>query len=71
MQCIRVDFPDPDGPMIAVKRPRGIPTVTPSSATTRASPCPYTFAIRWVRAAKSPGPGTVDAPAVDGAVFVT
>jgi hypothetical protein len=48
-----------------------MPTVTPSSATTWASPRPYTFAICWVRAAKSPAPGAESAPAVEGAVFVT
>ena len=35
-----VDLPEPDGPMIAVKRPAGKPTVTPSSARTSASPSP-------------------------------
>src|SRR5919197_2137057 len=40
--CINVDFPEPEGPMIAVKRPAGKPTVTPSSARTAAWPSPYT-----------------------------
>ena len=35
-----VDLPEPEGPMIAVKRPAGNPTVTPSSAWTAASPSP-------------------------------
>ena len=39
-QCISVDLPDPDGPMIAVKRPRWIETSTASSAVTRVSPLP-------------------------------
>ena len=39
-QCINVDLPDPDGPMIAVKRPGSNETVTPSSARTAASPMP-------------------------------
>ena len=34
MQCIRVDLPDPDGPMIAVIRPRSKSTETPASAFT-------------------------------------
>ena len=29
MQCIRVDLPEPDGPMIAVSRPRSKSTLTP------------------------------------------
>lgn len=40
MQCISVDLPEPDGPMIAVNRPRSNSTETESSATTRASPRP-------------------------------
>ena len=40
--CMRVDLPEPEGPMIAVKRPAGNPTVMPSSARTAASPSPYT-----------------------------
>ena len=42
-QCINVDFPDPDGPMIAANSPAANATSTPSSATTLASPVPYTF----------------------------
>ena len=38
--CISVDLPEPDGPMMAVNRPLGKPTVTPSSAWTVASPSP-------------------------------
>ena len=38
--CISVDLPDPDGPMMAVNRPFGKSTVTPSSARTAASPSP-------------------------------
>ena len=38
--CSSVDLPEPEGPMIAVKRPAGKPTVTPSSARTSASPVP-------------------------------
>ena len=34
-QCISVDLPEPDGPMIAVKRPAGKSTVTPSRARDR------------------------------------
>ena len=35
-----VDLPEPDGPMIALKRPRSKETVTPASASTAASPSP-------------------------------
>src|SRR5205823_3633950 len=38
--CMSVDLPDPDGPMIAVKRPRSKSTVTPARASTAASPSP-------------------------------
>ncbi len=38
--CIRVDLPEPDGPMIAVKRPRSKPVLTSTSASTAASPSP-------------------------------
>ena len=40
--CIRVDLPEPDGPMIAVSPPAGNSTETPSSAVTAASPSPNT-----------------------------
>ena len=40
MQCISVDLPEPDGPMIAVKWPRSKLQVTASRATTRVSPSP-------------------------------
>ena len=36
MQCMSVDFPDPDGPMTAVKRPRSKVTSTPARARTSA-----------------------------------
>ena len=39
-QCISVDFPDPDGPMIAVNWPGWNSTFTPSSAATWVSPDP-------------------------------
>jgi len=39
-QCSSVDFPEPDGPMIAVNRPVAKPTVTSSSARTCACPVP-------------------------------
>jgi hypothetical protein len=38
--CIRVDLPEPEGPMIAVKRLRGNSMLTPSSARTAAAPSP-------------------------------
>ena len=40
-QCISVDLPEPEGPMIAVNWPRGMSTSTWSRATTRVSPEPY------------------------------
>ena len=51
MQCRSVDLPDPDGPMIAVKRPVSKSTVMPSRALTAASPSPYTFTASTARAA--------------------
>ena len=39
-QCIRVDLPEPDGPMIAVNSPRTRSTLTWSSARTSVSPEP-------------------------------
>ena len=39
-QCMRVDFPEPDLPMIAVNSPAYRSRVTSSSATTRVSPDP-------------------------------
>ena len=50
-QCISVDLPEPDGPMIAVNRPRSNSALTPRSATTCASPLPYTFHTSFARAA--------------------
>ena len=38
--CISVDLPEPEGPMIAVKRLRSNPVLTPASASTAASPSP-------------------------------
>ena len=40
MQCIRVDLPDPDGPMIAVSSPRTKSTSMPARACTAVSPVP-------------------------------
>ena len=39
--CIRVDFPEPDGPITAVSAPFGTLTETPRSASTAVSPAPY------------------------------
>ena len=38
--CIRVDLPDPDGPITAVSFPRGTSTEIPRSASTAVSPSP-------------------------------
>jgi len=40
MQCIRVDLPEPDGPITAVKEPAGMSRSTPPRAVTAAWPCP-------------------------------
>ena len=50
-QCSSVDFPDPDGPMMAVYRPAMNSTVTRSSARTSTSPLPYILTASSVRAA--------------------
>ena len=39
-QCMSVDLPEPDGPMIAVKRRSSKSTVTSSRARTSVSPEP-------------------------------
>ena len=39
-QCIRVDLPEPEGPITAVNSPAAISSVTPSRARTCASPLP-------------------------------
>ncbi len=39
-QCMSVDLPEPDGPMMAVNRPAGIAMVTSSRARTAVSPLP-------------------------------
>ena len=39
-QCMRVDLPDPDGPITAVNSPTGKSRLTPSSARTAVSPLP-------------------------------
>ena len=51
MQWSSVDFPEPDGPMIPIKRPDGMSSVTSSSARTAASSAPYSFVARSARAA--------------------
>jgi len=43
MQCMSVDLPEPEGPMMAVKAPLPKLTETRSSATTCVSPRPYTL----------------------------
>ena len=50
-QCIKVDFPDPEGPITAVSCREGKSTVTPSRARTSKSPVPYTFTASVARAA--------------------
>jgi hypothetical protein len=50
-----VDLPEPDGPMIAEKRPGGNATVTSSRARTAVSPVPYTLLACTVRATTARG----------------
>ena len=38
--CIKVDLPEPDGPITAVSFPRAISSETPRSASTAVSPSP-------------------------------
>jgi hypothetical protein len=40
MQCMSVDWPEPDGPMMAAKDPEPISSDTWSSAVTRVGPSP-------------------------------
>ena len=40
MQCSSVDFPEPEGPITAVNRPRPNVTFTPASARTAVGPLP-------------------------------
>src|SRR3954447_20019331 len=49
--CMSVDLPEPDGPMIAVKRPVAKSTLMSSRARTWASPLPYTLEALTARAA--------------------
>ena len=63
-QCMRVDLPDPDGPMIAVKVPRAKRTSTWSSAMTRVSSDPYTLLSRRPAAASG---AIVEEPAAGSA----
>src|SRR3954452_2897724 len=51
--CNRVDFPDPDGPMMAVHSPLIRSSEMPRSASTAASPVPYTLRTSTARAAGS------------------
>ncbi len=69
-QCMRVDFPEPEGPITAVKRPRAMSTSTESRASTVVSPEPYAFVRPRVRAANpsaSGRPGACSAAGVDNA----
>jgi hypothetical protein len=69
-QCISVDFPEPDGPITAVNRPRTMSTSTESSASTVVSPEPYALVRPRARAAipsADARPGTCSAAGVDKA----
>src|SRR3954451_7988352 len=58
-QCINVDLPDPDGPMIAVNWPRCSSTSTWSSAQTAVGPVPKLFTTPTARAAANVGEAEV------------
>ncbi len=62
MQCIRVDLPEPEGPMIAVNSACRNSTETWSRATTWVSPCPYTLVRSVARAATAVLRTAVGAP---------
>ena len=62
MQCIRVDFPEPDGPMTAVNQPRSKVTLTPSRAWTAACPVPYVLRSSTAWAAGADWRSLVDLP---------
>src|SRR5690606_3824131 len=57
--CIRVDLPEPAGPMIAVDVPRGRLMLTPSRARTAVGPDPYTLVRLTVDAITRDSPGSV------------
>src|SRR3984957_17547922 len=48
MMCIRVDLPEPDGPMNATKSPSLTRKLTPRSAWTARSPGWYVFQTFWM-----------------------
>src|SRR6266511_3597418 len=52
-QCSSVDFPEPDGPMIAVNRPCGNSAVIPFSARTAAVPSPYLHRLHRPRRSRA------------------
>ena len=52
---MNVDFPEPEGPMMAAKRAVSNATVTPSSARTSVERWPYTFVASTVAAAAEAG----------------
>jgi hypothetical protein len=56
---MRVDLPDPDGPMMVVKRPRSKSTFTSFNAVTAVIPRPYTFTACSARAAMAPAVAAV------------
>jgi hypothetical protein len=63
-QCMSVDFPEPDGPMIAVNSPAAKATVTPLRARTAVSPDPYTLTMSAAATAVPAGASTGMRPSV-------
>ena len=51
MTCMRVDLPDPEGPMIAVNAPAAMSIETWSRAVTAVLPAPYVLVSSRVRTA--------------------
>jgi hypothetical protein len=45
MMCMRVDLPEPDGPITATNSPVSIRSDTPRSAATSSGPLRYSFTI--------------------------
>ena len=70
MQCMRVDLPDPEGPMMAVNSPRPNSTSTASRAVTAVSPSPYRLVRPVARAAGSGLRGVFAAPRSSGSGIV-
>jgi len=65
-----VDFPDPDGPMIAVNLPPENPAQIESRARTDVAPSPYVLTPSIIRAAGTPGCTSLCRPTSDRSVLI-